>query len=31
MIQITEHLLSTKELVVQMSTVFFAPIPLFKG
>ena len=31
MIQITECLLSTKELVVQMTTAFFAPVPLFRG
>ena len=31
MIQITVCLLSTKELVVQMASAFFAPVPLFKG
>jgi len=31
MIQITECLLSTKELVVYMATTFFAPVPLFLG
>ena len=31
MIQVTERLLSTKELVVQMTTAFFAPVPLFGG
>jgi len=31
MIQITECLLSTKKLVVQMATAFFAPVPLIRG
>jgi len=31
MIQITECLLSMKELVVQMATAFFAPVPLLGG
>jgi len=31
MIQITERLLSTKELVAQITTAFFAPVPLFTG
>ena len=29
MIQITERLVSTKELLAQMTTAFFAPAPLF--
>jgi len=31
MIQITDCLLSTKELVVKMATAFFASVPLFIG
>ena len=31
MIQITEHIMSTKELVVQMATAFFPSGPHFRG